>query len=90
MHWALSRVLEFGGISVYGAFAPRRLTYWIGFLSSADVDGFALEDAPGKLPPPLDTYAMRLFASGPGSGGLGPRARGSVAQVMLPSTRKHD
>ena len=43
-------------------------TYWIGFLSSADLDGFAFAAAPGKPPAPLDTYAPRSFASGPGLG----------------------
>jgi hypothetical protein len=68
--------------------APTTLTagaYWIGFLSSADLTCFA-EAAPA----PLDAYAVRLFASGPGLGPDLSWVRGTSNAAIYASTKSDD
>jgi hypothetical protein len=70
--------------------APTPLTagtYWIGFLSSGDLNCFADETPPGGKAAPLDAYALRSFTSGPG---LGPElswVRGSSSIAIYASTK---
>ena len=61
--------------------------YWIGFLSSADVNCFAIETPPGE-PAPLDAYAVRVFASGPGIGPELSWVRGTSNVAIYASTTK--
>jgi hypothetical protein len=72
--------------------APVPLTagvYWIGLLSSAELNCFADAVAPGK-PAALDAYALRSFSSGPG---LGPElswVRGTSNVAVYASTVESD
>jgi hypothetical protein len=63
-------------------------TYWIGFLSSGDLNCFADATPPGGKAAPRDAYALRSFASGPG---LGPElswVEGSSSVAIYASTKR--